>query len=124
VDSTLGARSTTGIKDFDVWSFFSDVPGQRFPADRRNVHVDYGPSRFGTWPGEEPQFRHFKGRRVDLLMRGLPVSQDADPSDAVRAWLAEARTKSARLLATKGAVLIEPTRLRGKIIWPLRLDLV
>src|SRR5688572_15541564 len=37
----------TGVKDLDVWTFFSTIPGQRFPADRRETHADFGPSAFG-----------------------------------------------------------------------------
>jgi len=51
-------------------------------------------------------------------MRALPVRVDADPVEGVRAWLDEGRT------ALKGAVMIDPGRHRGRIIWPIRLDLV
>jgi|SRR3954452_16065255 hypothetical protein len=124
VDQALGSKYLNGVKDFDVWTFFADVPGQRFPADRRNTHQDFGVSRFGRWDGEGPRFEHYEGRRVDLLMRALPVSPEANPIEAVRAWLAEAKTESARLLAAKGVVLIKPNKYRGRVIWPLRLALV
>jgi hypothetical protein len=124
VDAEIGRRRLNGVKDFDVWTFFAAKPGRRFPADRRNVHHDFGRSRFGRWPREPAQFQHFEGRRVDLLMRGLPVRRNADPIEAVRAWLAEGRTESAKRLAEKGVVLIDPPRFRGIIAWPMLLDLV
>lgn len=88
VDVALGKRRPNGVKDFDVWSFFAAIPEERFPADRRNVHVDFGPSKFGAWRHEFPRWHHFAGRRVDLLMRALPVPPSADRIEAVRAWLA------------------------------------
>jgi len=118
VDIVRGSPSPNGVKDFDIWSFFAAIPDERFPADRRNTHVDLGPSKFGQWDREPPRFRHFRGRRVDLLMRALPVAPDTDPADALAAYLRAARTKSAALLATKGVVLIDPAGRRGEIAWP------
>jgi hypothetical protein len=109
VDVALGKRRPDGVKDFDVWTFFAAIPGRRFPADRRNTHVDFGPSRFGRWFGEGPRFEHCEGRRLDLLMRGLPVPLGANPVETIRAWLAEGWTKSAHLLAQKGVVMIDCT---------------
>jgi hypothetical protein len=48
----------------------------------------------------------------------LPRALDADPVAVVRAYLSTARTASARALAAKAAVLIEPQQLAGKIVWP------
>lgn len=118
VDVARGAPSPNGVKDFDVWSFFAAVPGERFPADRRNRHVDFGPSKFGRWDNEPDRFRAFTGRRVDLLMRALPVLLGADPVLALREYLGEARTRSAGELAAKAVVLIEPEHLLGTIVWP------
>ncbi|MDP9403607.1 MAG: hypothetical protein M3P85_09805 [Actinomycetota bacterium] len=118
VDLELGSPEPNGVKDFDVWSFFAAIPGERFPADKRNRHEDFGPSKFGRWEKELARFGHFHGRRVDLLMRGLPAPLDADPVAALREYLAEPRTRSAGELAAKGAVLIEPDPLVGVIVWP------
>jgi hypothetical protein len=62
--------------------------------------------------------RSYTGRRVDLLGRSLAAAPDADPVAVVRAYLSTARTASARALAAKAAVLIEPQQLAGKIVWP------
>ena len=56
------------------------------------------------------------GRRVDLLSRSLDVAPDADPIESVRAWLRHGREESARRLAEKAVVLIEPRP--GSVIWP------
>ncbi len=118
VDVAAGHAEPNGVKDFDVWSFFAAIPGQRFPANRRMTHADLGPSMLGRWDGEPKEYRHFTGRRVDLLMRALPVRVGADPVAALRAYLAEPRTGSARQLALKGVVLIDPADRRGEIAWP------
>ncbi|MFG1872266.1 hypothetical protein [Micromonospora arborensis] len=118
VDIANGMVNPNGVKDFDVWSFFAAIPGQRFPAYRRNAHVDFGPSKFGRWSRELPRFRHFQGRRIDLFMRILPVNTDAEPAAALREYLRAGRTESARRLATKGVVLMDPAERRGEIVWP------
>lgn len=117
VDMVRGRRRPNGVKDFDVWSFFATIPGERFPAYRRSTSVDFGPSKFGRWKGEPPRFRNFEGRRVDLLMRDLDAGVGTDPVSALRCWLEEGRTASQRALAAKGVVLVQAKRLRGKIVW-------
>lgn len=118
VDVATGHAEPNGVKDFDVWSFFVAIPGARFPADRRRTHVDFGVSKFGRWDGEPKVCQHYRGRRVDLLMRALPVPINADPVSALTSYLAKARTGSARFLAAKGVVLIDPPHRRGEIAWP------
>jgi hypothetical protein len=103
-----------GVKDFDVWSFYAVDGDGPFPYRWRGT-ADYGPSKFGRYPDDPPSFT---GRRVDLLGRSLPAPPDADPAAAVSAYLSTARTASARALAAKAAVLIEPQHLADKIIWP------
>ncbi len=117
VDVQTGKQAPNGVKDFDVWSFFAAIPGERFPADRRMTHRDFGVSKFGRWHDEPDNFRHYRGRRVDLLMRTLPVSVDTDPAAALRVYLREGRTASARELAAKAVVLIEPAGRRGEVAW-------
>jgi hypothetical protein len=129
----------TGVKDLDVWSFFAAIPGARFPADRRETHADFGPSELGRQrydltaargPRELARIRRwatFTGRRVDLLMRHLPVAPDAPIDDtiaALRAWLsagAASRAKnppSSWHLARKAMILIDPIDGRGTVVWP------
>lgn len=104
-------RRPNGVKDFDVWSFFAAIPGERFPAAIRHRHFDFGHSKFGAEPDQPTKFSHIKGRRVDVLLRDLPVGLDADPVEALRAYLERRRTDSARALAAKAAVFVEPTEL-------------
>jgi hypothetical protein len=103
-----------GVKDFDVWSFYAEHDDWPFPARWRGTR-DFGPSKFGRFPGDPPRYA---GRRVDLLGRSLPVALGADPADAIRRYLSARRTKSAKALAAKAAVLIHPQGRTGEIVWP------
>jgi hypothetical protein len=112
-----------GLNDFDVLTFFARSPS----LDRRRVdsafragrHRDFGRSRFGKRLDQEGQkrFPTFEGRNVDLFAQAIPASRTADPAEAVRSWLTAAPTRSARLLAEKAIVMLEPQRLRA--IWPV-----
>jgi hypothetical protein len=119
VDVARGKNPPNGVKDLDVWSFFCAIPGTRFPADKRHMHADFGPSKLGRWSRELPRFRQFAGRRVDLFMRALPVAVGADPAAALTTYLHAGRTDSAQKLAAKGVVLIHPAERRGHIVWPI-----
>jgi len=103
-----------GVKDFDIWSFYAQYDDWPFPARWRGTR-DFGPSKFGRYPGDPPRY---SGRRVDLLGRSLPVAPGTDPADAIRRYLAARRTKSAKALATKAVVLIDPQNRAGEIVWP------
>ena len=104
-----------GVKDLDVYTFYAEHPTGPFPS-RWLTNADLGPSRFGRYPADPERFR---GRRVDLLGRSFDVSPDVDPVAVVRGYLSAGRTETARQLAKKAVVLLEPEKLRGKIIWPL-----
>jgi hypothetical protein len=108
-----------GVKDFDVWSFYAARSDGPFPY-RWHGTADFGPSRFGRHPDDPPSYR---GRRVDLLGRSLPVPPGADPVAALVDYLSAARTISARALAGKAVILL--TRITrehavGEVIWPQR----
>jgi hypothetical protein len=105
---------SNGINDFDVWSFFADHPVGRFPQ-RWRTFADFGESRFGRTTGAPAAFR---GRRVDLFGRSLPETPDAEPIAALRRYLESGRSHSARRLAQKAAVILDPAPLRGSIAWP------
>jgi hypothetical protein len=105
----------SGVKDFDVWTFYAEHPDGPFPP-RRVARADFGPSKFGRMPKD---IGPYAGRRVDLIGRSLPVELDADPVDALRRYLTIARTASARALAAKAVVLIDPANLRGVTVWPV-----
>jgi hypothetical protein len=105
-----------GVKDFDVWTFYSRRGAAKFPP-RRIVSRDFGIPQFGRSP-DRPAF---VGRRVDLLGRSLDVPKGADPVAALRRYLTEGATDSARRLAEKAVVLLEPASKRGTVVWPIPL---
>jgi hypothetical protein len=104
---------SNGVKDFDVWSFFSEIPAQPMPR-RRVVHRDFGVRKFGISP-DKPSF---VGRRVDLLLKSIPCAPGSSPILSIQKYLTEKITKTAWCLAEKAVVLIEPTKLEGTVAWP------
>lgn len=104
---------TSGVKDFDVWTFYAAHPTASFPP-RRIVSRDFGSPKFGRSP-DRPDLI---GRRVDLLGRSIPARPSDDPVAALRRYLGESRSVSARLLAKKAVVLLEPEHLLGTQVWP------
>lgn len=127
-----------GVKDLDVWTFYAAIPGKRWPYAKRHVHVDFGPSELGRplysladarTDHERNQWHRWAtthtGRRVDLFMRSLEVSPDAEPEHvtvALRNWLHRGArrqaSKSAWHLARKAMVLLDPAA-RGQQVWPI-----
>jgi hypothetical protein len=103
-----------GVKDFDVWSFYAQHDDWPFPPRWRGTR-DFGPSKFGRYPGDPPRYA---GRRVDFLGRSLPVGPGADPADALRRYLTAGGTTSAKALAAKAVVLIDPQDRAGEVVWP------
>jgi hypothetical protein len=103
-----------GVKDFDVWSFYAQHDDWPFPVRWRGTR-DFGPSKFGRYPGDPPKY---VGRRVDLLGRSLPAAPSADPARSIHDYLAAGRTHTARELAAKAVVLIDPMGRVGEIVWP------
>jgi hypothetical protein len=102
-----------GIKDFDVWSFYTQAAGRQFPP-RRVAKVDFGDDKFGVTPA----FPNFRGRLVDLIGRSIPAANPADPVGSLQRYLRAGTTKTARLLAQKAMILIEPANLIGRLVWP------
>lgn len=106
-----------GVKDLDVYTFYAEHPGVPWPYRRRGG-ADFGPSELGWHPADERvRGTRFLGRAVDLLGRALRVPPDADPVDAVRAWL-QTNNSTPALLRQKAVIGIEPGRYFGKTIWP------
>ena len=101
----------TGVKDFDVWLFFSEIPGQPFPY-RWHSRYDFGPSRFGRTPGFWGP-----GRRVDVLGRSLQISPGEDPARAISGYLEAGRTETACHLREKTVILLDPPERLGEIVW-------
>ena len=103
-----------GVKDFDVWTFYAARPGHPVFPWRRRVAMMFGDPRFGL-PPDKPGFLD---RRVDLLGRSIEVGTEGDPAAILGRYLLEGGTASARALARKAAVLLEPSDLLGAVVWP------
>jgi len=136
VDVDARAADPNGVKDLDVWTFYAARPGAQFPAAKRETHADFGRANLGrqmytpadvdalgprvhAWQG-------YSGRRVDFLMRALPVPPDCPPdvaADAIVNWLtAGARSRSATPpsnwhLSRKAVVGLWPAPLAGRTLW-------
>lgn len=102
-----------GVKDLDVWTFYARHPEGEFPA-RWRVMADFGPSDLGRHPNDVG----YRGRDVDLIGRSIDAAPGADPVATVRAYLRAGRTTSARALAAKAVVAIDPPKMRGVTVWP------
>jgi hypothetical protein len=100
----------TGVNDFDVWTFFRTNPKKSW-CYRRNVPYDFGDSKFGQ-SIDRPDF---VGRRVDCIGRNIDVRELEDAASAICRYLQQGKTKTARLLAKKAIVLLEPDL--GKVVW-------
>jgi len=105
----------TGIKDFDVWAFFDRQPGREFPP-RWLDSTDFGDPRFGKSP-DKPEYI---GRRVDVMGRSIERGSN-DVIEALRIYLRNPKTESARLLSKKAMVILEPKDFLGEIVWPEKL---
>jgi hypothetical protein len=101
----------TGVKDFDV---YAEIPGKTYPPRWRTT-ADFGSSRFGRRESEPDGI--FLGRRVDLFGRSLPTTRTAEPLEVITDYLTNQRTASARLLAAKAVVIVEPLALLGTVVW-------
>lgn len=102
-----------GIKDLDVWSFFKPNPKRQFPY-RRRAELDFGNPKFGQ-SADTPAF---VGRKVDHIGRAIPDTDYSDPVAVLRRYLRGGATESARRLAEKAVILIEPASLFGTVVWP------
>lgn len=133
-------RSRAGVKDLDVWTFYAAIPGTAFPAARRETHADFGPSSLGRQSYDLVgartareralwrQWATYQGRRVDFLMRTLPVQPDVPYTEIVQAvqdWLrrgaaaSHPKKPSAWHLLRKAMVTLTPAPQRGQILWPV-----
>jgi hypothetical protein len=103
---------TTGINDFDVYTFYRSHPQKRWYAKRIKSY-DFGDAKFGQ-SVDRPDF---VGRRVDCLGRAIDVQEGEDVITALRRYLQSGKTETARLLATKAIVLLAPAC--GTVVWPM-----
>lgn len=89
---------SSGIKDFDVWSFYVQSAERAFPQRRPRTIWDFRDPRFGTSP-DAPA--HFSGKRVDVFVKGIAQNDMSDHVANVTIYLQHSRTRTARCLARK-----------------------
>lgn len=99
----------TGINDFDVYTFYKKHPLKNWYAKRIKCY-DFGNPKFGK-SVDKPGFI---GRRVDCLSRAIDVNRMEDAVSALRRYLTERKTETAKLLSAKAVVLLVPNC--GRII--------
>jgi hypothetical protein len=104
-------NQSSDVKDLDVWSSYAGHDGWPFPARLRRTR-DFGPAKFGRYPGD---LLRYSGRRVDLLGRSLPAQPGADAAAVRQRFLVVRRTDSAKALAAKAVVLIDPQNPLAKL---------
>jgi hypothetical protein len=102
---------STGINDFDVYTFYRKHPAKGLYSKRLKSY-DLGDEKFGQ-SRDRPDFI---GRRVDCLARSIDALEGADGGLSIQRYLAGGKTETARFLAGKAVVLLEPNM--GKVIWP------
>ena len=105
--------NTTGVKDFDVFTFLAADGARDFPPRLRRRY-DFGPSKFGRHLDDAG----YVGRRVDVMGRSIAHAAGASPTESLCQYLRTPRTGTAWHLAQKAVVLIDPIELRGQVVWP------
>jgi hypothetical protein len=104
----------TGVREFQVWTFYAEHAEAPFPF-QRVTHADFGASKFGRAP-DAPET--YAGRRVALQGRSIHALPSDDPLEAVQRYLKAGATPTAKELATKAVVLLDPEELLGVEAWP------
>ena len=102
-----------GVKDIDVYTFFASNGEKDFPR-RPVMSYDFGPSKFGRHPSD----LEYTGRRVDCSGRSIAYTVGMSPIEALRRYLQTTPTPTARFLAKKAVVVVDPIEHRGEMVWP------
>ena len=105
-------NGSTGINDFDVYTFYKKHPSVTWYAKRIKSY-DFVNPKFGQSVGNPD----FGGRCVDCLGRAIDTPKKGDIITALREYLRFGSTETAGLLAQKAVVLLDPKC--GKVVWPL-----
>jgi hypothetical protein len=105
--------SETGINDFDLYTFYKRNPRKRWYAKRIKSY-DFGDAKFG----QSVDRPNFSGRRVDCLGREIDIHGNEEIVNALQRYLLDGKTKTARTLAHKAVVLLDPHC--GTVIWPIK----
>lgn len=107
-------NGSTGIDQFDVWTFYAEHPEAPFPV-QQSSKADFGKSKFGrdtTNPGA------YEGRRIELKARSLDCKPGDEPVEVLQRYLRAGETSVARELRSKAVVLIDPEEFTGYPAWP------
>lgn len=105
-----------GVKDLDVWTFFAELPSVRLQR-RRPKRADFGRSTLGRHPDDAK--RGYAGRKVDLLLKMIPRRRGQGMDEAVQDYLRAGRTTTARCIADKAVIGLDPPEYFGVVIWPV-----
>lgn len=101
-----------GVKDLDVWTFYARRPSASLYPGRYETHADFGPSPLGRnlYPpplaARQKTWDAYEGRRIDFLVRELPVPATADLDTvvaALRTWLARGAAERCRCRGERGS---------------------
>ena len=95
-------------------STWNGIGSKPFPF-QRITYADFGKSKFGRTP-DLPET--YQGRRVELQGRSIDAVPVDDPLVALQRYLKAGASPSARELASKAIVLLEPDSLLGVVAWP------
>jgi hypothetical protein len=104
----------TGVDEFLVCTLYAEHPEAPYPF-QRVATTDFGTAKFGR-AADGPE--SYTGRRVELQGRSIDARPADDPLEAVQRYLKAAATVTARELARKAVVLLEPEELAGIEAWP------
>jgi hypothetical protein len=107
-------NGVTGVHEFQVWSFYAQHAEAPFPVHQVS-HADFGESKFGR---SEDLPETYKGRRVVLQGRSIDAFPTDDPLEALQRYLRAAGSPTAKELAAKAVVMLEPEALLGMEAWP------
>ena len=103
-----------GVKDFDVWFFYPRLDDIVLPYRRRGL-VDFGESKFGKHPDDQ----HYKGRRIDVLMRSDTHFNKGDPKKCLNEYLTDGATTTAKMLSQKAMIGLYPDQYFGQTLWKI-----
>jgi len=102
-----------GLKDIDIWFFFSKSDLPDFHPLWREKR-DLGPSKFGKNP-EDPSYT---GRRMDFFGCSIEFQPGDDIRSAMVKWLKNGKQKSSPwYLAQKAVVALCPEDRMGDVLW-------
>jgi hypothetical protein len=101
----------TGINDFDVYTFYKRHPAKSWYSKGIKSY-DFGDAKFG----QSLDHPNFIGRRVDCLARSIEVHAKEHAATSLQRYLEDGKTETARLLATKAVIVLEPNC--GTVVWP------